>query len=144
MRLRCLIPLAIVACTSPPPAEPAKLHVIATDYAFAAPDTIAPGVVMVTLENRSVHSHELIMSPLKDGLTARQFADSVAKGVSFRNLRRGGSAVLFADSAVNNQVVSMRLTLKSGELWGMLCQFADSAKAPKHMTLGMYKVVAVR
>lgn len=144
MRLRLLIALAAIACAPPPPAEPTTLHVIGTDYAFAAPDTVPAGIAMVTFENKGVHSHELIMSPLKDGLSARQFADSIAKGVSFRNLRRGGSAVLFADSAVNNQVVSMRLTLKSGELWGMLCQFADSAKAPKHHTLGMFRVVAVK
>jgi hypothetical protein len=137
---------AAAACTrpAPPVAVPAAVHVVGTDYAFTMPDSLPAGPVVVTFENRGAHRHEMVFVRLKDGVSPREAADSISRGARTNALRSTGSAVLFAEAGKRNAVVSLRLALKSGERWAVVCQFADSAGAPKHNTLGMFKLVTVQ
>ncbi|WP_373059713.1 hypothetical protein [Gemmatimonas sp.] len=140
MCLTCL-----TACARPaPPVPPATVHIVGTDYAFVAPDSLRAGPMVITFENRGAQSHELLVARLEVGVTPREFADSLARGASVRRLCATGSAVLFAEPGKRNDVVSLRIDFRSGEQWALWCQFADSAGAPKHQTLGMFKLVAVQ
>ncbi len=134
---------AVASCTHPASA-PATVHVIGTDYAFAMPDSVSAGPTVITFENRGKQRHEAVFVRLKPGVTLRQFADSVARDAPVRPLRATGSAVLFADPGSRNDVVSIRINFKRGEHWALSCQFADSAGAPKHQKLGMFRLVTVR
>jgi hypothetical protein len=146
-RLRLLLAMvtAGTACArATPPASPNAVHIVGTDYAFAAPDSLPAGATVLTFENRGKQRHEMLVARLKDGVSPRQFADSLMSGVSVRPLRATGSAVLFADAGQRNEVVSLRVDLTRGERWAIWCQFADSTGAPKHQTLGMFKLVTVQ
>jgi len=135
----------LASCGRPaPPVPPAAVHIVGTDYAFVAPDSLRAGPTVITFENRGAQRHELLVARLKAGVTPRQFADSLARGASVRPLRATGGAVLFAEPGKRNDVVSLHLDFKPGEQWAIWCQFADSAGAPKHQTLGMFKLVAVK
>lgn len=138
-----LLAALLAGCAEAPASQPALVQVVATDYALQVPATLAAGPAIITFENRGAHRHELAMAPLKPGLTARQFADSLARGVSTASLRAKGSAVLFADPQRRNDVVALRVTLTSGELWGVWCQLRDGKDAPRHTALGMVAVVTV-
>lgn len=133
----------LVGCAEAPASQPALVHVVATDYALQVPATLAAGPAIITFENRGAHRHELAMAPLKPGVTARQFADALAKGAPTASLRAKGSAVLFAEPQQRNNVVALRVTLAPGERWGVWCQLRDSTDAPRHTTLGMFAVVTV-
>lgn len=135
----------MAGCSAPAPsASPASVHVIGTDYAFDMPDSVLAGPTVITFENRGKQEHEAIFVRIKPGVTSREFADSLASGANVRVLRATGSAVLFANPGTNNQLVSVRVDFKRGERWALYCQFADSAGAPSHKQLGMFKLVAVR
>lgn len=138
--------ILVVACAQPAPVPPAPtaLHITGVDYAFTAPDSVPAGPAVVTFENRGRHRHELVFVRLKEGVSMREVADSLTKGARTNSLRSTGSAVLFAEPGQRNDVVSLRLAFKSGERWAIVCQFADSAGAPKHSTLGMFKLVTVQ
>lgn len=136
--------LTVAACRpAPPPPTPAAVHVVGTDYAFTMPDSLPAGPTVVTFENRGTHKHEMVFVRLKPGVPPRVAADSISRGARTNALRATGSAVLFANPGERNDVVSLRLTLTSGDHWVVVCQFADSAGAPTHNTLGMFKVVTV-
>lgn len=143
MRFPPLLALCVLACARPP-ATPTALHIEGVDYAFSAPDSVPAGPAIVTFENRGKHRHELVFVRLKEGVSLREVADSLTKGARTNALRSTGSAVLFAEPGARNDVVSLRLDFKPGEHWAIVCQFADSAGAPKHNTLGMLKLVTVQ
>lgn len=143
MRFPPLLALCVLACARPP-AAPTALHIEGVDYAFSAPDSVPAGPAIVTFENRGKHRHELVFVRLKEGVSLREVADSLTKGARTNALRSTGSAVLFAEPGARNDVVSLRLDFKPGEHWAIVCQFADSAGAPKHNTLGMFKLVTVQ
>lgn len=135
----------LAACARPAPnGAPATVHIVGTDYAFTAPDSLAAGPTTITFENRGQQRHELLLARIKDDVTPREFADSLARGASVTLLRATGSAVLFAEPGVRNEVVSLHVEFKSGERWAVWCQFADTTGAPSHQTLGMFKLVAVK
>jgi hypothetical protein len=146
MRLTPALLLLVLGCArpSPAPAVPTALHIEGIEYAFTAPDTVPAGPALVTFENRGRHRHELVFVRIKDGVSMREVADSLTKGALTNSLRASGSAVLFAEPGERNDVVSLRLDFKHGEHWAIVCQFANSAGAPKHNTLGMFKLVTVQ
>lgn len=72
-----------VACGQPAavPTEsstPRTVTVVATDYAFDAPDTVAAGLVTWQLENRGEEGHHLIVYRIDDGHTADDALAEVA------------------------------------------------------------------
>lgn len=146
MRLALALSTLVLACArpAPAPAVPTALHIEGLDYAFTAPDTVPAGPALVTFENRGRHRHELVFVRIKDGISMREVADSMTKGARTISLRSSGSAVLFAEPGERNDAVSLRLDFKRGEHWAIVCQFTDSAGAPKHNTLGMFKLVTVQ
>lgn len=80
-----LLPLValVAACASPqadaPTATaPQVVHVIATDYAFSAPDTLQAGLVTWQLENRGEDGHHLIVYRIDGGHTLDEALAEVA------------------------------------------------------------------
>lgn len=77
--LRRAVPALVLlaACSKPaepPPADapaaaPAVVTYTASDFAFAGPDTIAPGMTTIRLVNSGAQEHHLILGQLADGVT---------------------------------------------------------------------------
>jgi hypothetical protein len=133
--------VASVACRAEP--EP-ELRIVGMDYAFDAPDSVQAGPTVIRFENRGKVRHEMVVTQLSDGVLSAVFADSLVRGASTKALRATGSAILFAKPGEKNDGVALRVNFERGHRYAIICGFRDSATAPKHQTLGMFKIVAVR
>jgi hypothetical protein len=129
------------ACRAQP--EP-ELRIVGMDYAFTAPDSVAAGPTVIRFENRGKVPHELLVTRLRENVSAQAFVDSLMKGGTTKTLRATGSSVLFARPGQQNDGVALRVVFERGQRYAILCGFRDSATAPKHQALGMFKLVGVR
>lgn len=131
---------ALAACGRP---EPARIDIIAMNYAFQAPATASPGPTLVRLINRGTVPHEVqfyrFRHPVTPEAGLRILLDSTAADSLFD---AGGSVLIAApgDSAPE----AIYADLKRGEVWAMVCGFRDSANAPRHFRLGMLGVLVVQ
>lgn len=79
--------LLLVACTRgdrPGVGWPAgEIEIRATDEGFAAPDTVASGLVHVVFENHGSAIHEAMFVRLPDGMRAEDFVEAVRGGSLF-------------------------------------------------------------
>jgi plastocyanin len=65
--------------TATAPAAPAVVSYTATDFAFAGPDTIAPGMTEVRMVNTGAQEHHLILGRLDEGKTLADVTELMAK-----------------------------------------------------------------
>lgn len=133
---------ALTACRADAP--PYALSVIGTDYALLAPDTVPAGPAILHFENRGKQRHEMVLARIRPEVTNREFADSLLHGARMVPVRASGSGVLFASPGKRNDLVRLRTVFTRGERYALWCQFRDSAGAPKHDQLGMFKLLTVR
>ena len=133
--------VATLACGVEPEAE---LRIVGMDYAFDAPDSVKAGPTVIRFENRGRVRHEMVVTQLRDDVLGAVFADSLVKGGSTKALRATGASILFAKAGERNDAVALRVTFERGHRYAITCGFRDSAAAPRHQSLGMFKIVAVR
>ncbi len=74
LRHALLLPLVLAACAKPeepaaPPATPQEVSYTASEYAFAGPDTITPGMTHLTLVNQGAQLHQMVLGRLAEGKT---------------------------------------------------------------------------
>lgn len=86
-----------------PPAAPQVATFTATDFSFAGPDTIAPGMTEVRMINAGAQEHHLILGRLDDGKTVADVMESFAKDPNseptWLTWRGGAGSVLAGDSS---------------------------------------------
>ena len=116
--------------------------VVATDYAFHYPQTLAPGHHSFAFDNQGKVRHEMAMDLLKKGVTI----DSVMKvgkaGGDIDPMFEGTMGLLH--TMPGKQVLGrFEVDLLPGRDYSILCMFTDSAKAPPHAALGMYGMIHV-
>ncbi len=121
-----------------------EISIIGSDYAFSVADTLPQGPALVHYRYRGAVRHEMILGRLREGTPPSEFADSLVHDRSLQPLLDGGTAVLFGTSGQPNYPLSIAVTLIGGRHYAIWCQFADGANKPRHTTLGMFKIVAVR
>lgn len=137
--LRIALPLLLVACA---PRAPRPVEIVAVNYAFQAPDSVPAGPAVFTLTNRGTVVHEVQLFRFRRGITADSGLRLLVTENTPDSLYDASGAVLI--SAVGATAVQrVEADLQAGELWGLVCQFRDSAGAPKHDQLGMFKVLTV-
>ncbi|HKS17442.1 MAG TPA: hypothetical protein VJU16_09030 [Planctomycetota bacterium] len=79
MRIRSLLPLVVViaaACArkeAPAPVGPNVVTIVATDYAFAVPETLPPGLTTFRLANVGAEPHHAVLVKLAEGKTLADF-----------------------------------------------------------------------
>ena len=110
-----------------------SVNIIARDYSFDTPSTVATGVVTLNLQNQGAEPHHAQIVRLNDGVTMEAFGGALMQGpeaafplVSFE----GGPGVV--DSGGSSQVT---LNLSSGN-YVMLC-FVENDQGVPHLALGM-------
>lgn len=142
MRILRALPLLpfLAACAAP--AAPRRVEIIATNYAFQAPDSVPAGHAVFTLTNRGTVAHEVQLFRFRRGVGADSGLKLLVTEGTPDSLYDASGAVLVAAVGAT-PVQEIAADLKDGELWGLVCQFRDSAGAPKHDKLGMFKVLTV-
>ena len=125
-------------------APPYALDVVGTDYALLVPDTVPAGPAVLAFENRGKKPHEVVLARIRPEVSNREFADSLLHGARMVPVRASGSGVLFAAPGKRNDIVRLRTVFTRGERYALWCQFRDTAGAPKHDQMGMFKLLSVR
>jgi hypothetical protein len=87
-----MIPVAVVALSAvtivsslsnaAQPSTPRIVEVVATDYAFHAPDSVAAGWVTFRLRVRGTESHQLIIFRIDEGVSLSVFHQALAGGAT--------------------------------------------------------------
>ncbi len=144
LRVAAWLLCATVAACRPADVPPHLVDVIGSDYAFTVPDTVAAGPTLVSFASRGAVPHEMVLYRLSDGASTAEAADSLMHGHKLGTLRASGGAVLFTAPHQTENPVRVSVNFERGHRYAMLCQFRDSATAPKHQTLGMFKILTVR
>jgi hypothetical protein len=132
------------ACTGTLPAPPGRvIEVVARDYAFEVPDTVAPGRVRLTLRNAGKVPHEMIVMKLRRNVSLAQLMAAYDGDLGFRLFLDGGNAVLFAPEGGLGDG-ALAVDLEPGRDYVLWCNFTDGEGHPEHARLGMFKRIHVR
>src|SRR5438128_10215661 len=139
--------LSFVACTllacakkpAPPAGTANVVTVTATDFAFAAPDSIPAGLTTVKLENRGQEGHQVVFMRIDSGKTMADLQammknpDAPVPGWLYFPL--GANTILPGDSS------NATATLTAGH-YAMVC-FVASPDGVPHGAKGMVKTIEV-
>lgn len=135
--------LVLAACAPAPeavPPAPQSAVYTATDFAFAGPDTLTPGMTTIQLVNQGTQPHHLIMARLDEGKTASDMMAAFQANpadlptwVTWRGasggIAPGNSSTTTADLPAGTYV--------------LICFVPDMADGVPHFTKGMLKTVVV-
>ncbi len=119
---------------------PQQVTITATEFNFAAPDTIAPGMTAFTLVNSGAQEHHAILARLDDGKTMADLAAEMAKqaGETPEWLKFYGAASGIHPSNSTGSTVD----LPAGN-YVLICFISDTADGTPHMTKGMLRPLVV-
>jgi hypothetical protein len=109
---------------------------VGTDYAFAAPATVAPGLTAITFDNRGKQRHEMNLVRLKPGITLDSVL-KVGRGPSRRpllDLSTGG--ILLAESG-QHSTDRLLVNFEVGRSYMLICNLKDAPDRPEHSAIGM-------
>lgn len=130
------------ACIDPSSAHQRVIEIVANDYAFAAPDTVAPGLTELRLANHGKVRHEMIIMKLRPGVTTADLLAAQQRDESFRPSLDGGAAVLFAEPGTTGDG-RLGVDLEPGRDYVLWCNFQDADNTPRHSAMGMFRQVHV-
>jgi len=120
-----------------------EIEAIGLDYAFSLPDTVDAGRTSFKFTNKGKVVHEYNVVLLKEGVTLRQYIDAANSKEPLALLRDAPLGVLFAEPGRTSASV-LSAELLPGRTYAVQCIFRDSASAPSHRELGMFKSFTVR
>ena len=124
---------------SPPPQ---RIAIVARDYAFDAPDTLAAGPATFQLTNRGRMQHELVIFGARPGVSAAQMLNAPTAEAR-RALADPMVGVLFAPTS-RPVSAELQTTLEAGRWYILFCGIRDSLNMPVHYQLGMVDSFYVR
>ena len=129
-------------------AAPLTIPIVARDYSFDAPDTVAAGLATFTFENRGTRQHEVLIGLLRPGVTPSVILEAAQHGTTLRQvpevyLDGAMSGALFAWPGTTSPA-RLTLDLLRGRSYLLLCTFRDSTATPQHAALGMFHILQVK
>lgn len=134
---------AAPAAIAAPSGAAREVEVIGLDYAFSMPDSVDAGRTAFKFTNKGKVDHEYNIVLLKQGVTLQQFIDAANKKEPTTSLIDAPLGVLFAKPG-RTSVSMLSAEMQPGRTYAVQCIFTDSAKAPTHRELGMFRSVTVR
>ena len=144
MSRRAPLATTVVLClASCRPGELPVTDIVAVNYAYQAPRTLAPGRHLFRLVNRGNVPHEVQLYRFRLGvgpdsalrlLASESYPDSLIDPA-------GGSVLIAMPGQSAPELVYAEL--KPGETYALECAFRDSAAAPRHNRMGMFTVLEV-
>ena len=137
------IAMGIVSCAPDPgPAEdetPAafqSVELLATDYAFGVPATLAAGPAVFTLNNVGAVDHEVGIGLLREGVAFGELTEALNAGEDPEPLFSDFLGLLFADPG-RVSGGGIYADLLAGRSYALVCFLQDEPDAPPHFALGM-------
>jgi hypothetical protein len=144
-----LVLLAVLVFASTPRLWAAEeVKIVGRDFTFDAPTTLGAGTTTFVFENTGQLRHEMIIVPLKEGVTEQQIREAHrADGITLRKvLQQVGDGELLGILLANPRQTSpgkLTATLVRGRTYLIICQIDAPEGAPRHNILGMYTTFRV-
>lgn len=142
-----LVLLAVLVLVSAPHLGAEEVRIVARDYTFEAPAVLGASTTSFVFENTGVMRHEMILVPLRHGVTEQHIQEAHHNGSTWRKVRERFSdgeiiGILFA---MPGQSSSGKLLAKlvHGRTYLLICQLEDPEGMPRHNMLGMYRAFKV-
>lgn len=140
--------LALVLNGKPAPVpSPHEVQIVGMDYAFKAPSELPPGRTIFHFVNQGKVRHELNILRLAPGVSLRSFIAATTSDTTtpstISRMIDANIGVLFADPGKHGSG-ALSTELIPGRIYAIRCVLQDSAKAPRHVALGMYASIRVR
>jgi len=144
-RLSPALFLGLAACApksgTTPAAAPQDVVVTTKDFAFSAPDTIAPGLTTFRVTNEGQQDHHVILGRLEQGRTLQDLMTFMKENPTAEPpflSWRGAAGALAAGQTVNGATVD----LPAGN-YVMMCFVMDPADQQPHLLKGMMQELVV-
>lgn len=118
------------------------VEIVAVNYAFQAPTAVGSGPALFHLTNRGTVPHEVQLFRFRAGVDADSGMKLLTAEAPPDSLFDASGSVLISAPG-QTAVEGVYVDLRPGETWALVCQFRDSAGAPKHDKLGMLGVMRV-
>lgn len=131
----------IASCKQAP--KYAELDVGATDYAFAAPDTVPFGETAVSFQNSGTVLHEVKVIELRAGVDLSRVLPLAMADSAWDEYREPTSGILTARPGMRTPG-RLLVDFHKGHTYLLVCGFAQSDTSRLHSELGMIRVIAVR
>ncbi len=120
-----------------------RLTVDAGDYAFRVADTVPAGEVDLQMTNSGKQRHEVAIGRLKAGMTPEIFFAQYLQDQDVDSLYDDDGAILVTYGGDHNDF-TIRVDFLAGRSYVLVCELRDSAEAPRHAKMGMFKGIVVR
>ena len=117
--------------------------IVGSDYAFRYPRTLNPGLHHLAFVNTGKQRHEVSVALLKKGATMQKVLDVIKADGDVDALIDEGLGVLHSLGGTRPAGL-LEVDLLPGREYMIVCEFADSDKAPPHAALGMFGSISVR
>ena len=134
-----LLGLLLTLAAQPAPKDSHTVTVVATDYAFEMPDSVAAGAITLRLVNHGRELHHLYLARLTGGHTAKDLVDAFKRGGPPPSWSADAGGPNGADPGAKSLAVTVPLT--PGH-YAALCIIPGPDGAP-HIMKGMYKDLTV-
>jgi hypothetical protein len=124
--------------------EPLRhVTIVATDYAYRVPASVAAGMTAFRFVNRGTHPHEVQLFRFLPSVTAQQARAYLAAGRVPDSAADASGSVLIALPGVTAHE-EVLVSLVAGERYALMCEFRDEPTKPRHTALGMVALLEVR
>jgi hypothetical protein len=137
--------LGLAACApkseTPPAATPQVVAITTKDFAFSAPDTIAPGFTTFRVTNEGPQDHHVILGRLEQGKTLQDLMAYMKENPNAEPpflTWRGAAGALAAGQTVDGATVD----LPAGN-YVLMCFVLDPADHMPHLLKGMMREIVV-
>ena len=111
--------------------------IVATDYAFQYPRTLAPGKHTFVMRNDGKMRHQLDIVLLKKGVTFEKLRE-VEKARGDVSALFDGEFGLLHSRGLENPLGQLTIDMPPGREYVIACFFQDDEKSPEHYELGMF------
>jgi hypothetical protein len=103
--------LAVLVLVPVPPLGAAEVKIIGREFAFDAPAVLGAGMTTFIFENPGIVRHEMIIVPLRQGVTEQHIKEAHQGGITLRKLREQ-----FGDGEILGILLAMPRQSSSGKL----------------------------
>jgi plastocyanin/uncharacterized cupredoxin-like copper-binding protein len=116
--------------------------IVATDYAYQYPRTLAPGKHTFVMRNDGKMRHELSIVLLKKGVTFDKLRE-VEKARGDVEALFDGDFGLLHSRGLENPLGQLTIDMLPGREYVIACFFQDDEKSPPHYDLGMFGSITI-
>jgi hypothetical protein len=119
------------------------MEVVATDYAFSAPDTVPVGQRSVSFVNRGTVMHEVKVIALRRGVDLARVIPLAMADSAWDEYREPTSGILTARPGLRTPG-RLLVNFERDRTYLLVCGFAESDTSRMHSELGMIRLLRVR